>query len=90
MAQAAFSTVAATVSDERTRGFIRNAQQSLIEALAEGDHSRSDSALAELRLALRSATVAEQRGAAALSAVDALGNTLRRCYSIHETRKIAA
>ncbi|WP_043767391.1 hypothetical protein [Algiphilus aromaticivorans] len=90
MAQAAFSTVAATVSDERTRGFIRNAQQSLIEALAEGDHSRSASALAELRLALRSASVRETQGEAALSAVDALGGTLRHCYSIHETRKIAA
>lgn len=90
MAQTPSVTAAATVSDERARKLIHNAQQSLIEALAEGDHSRSDSALAELRLALRSAPLPEKQGEAALSAVDALGSGLRHCYSIHEARKIAA
>lgn len=90
MSQATSGTAATRVRDERNRNLIHSAQQSLIEALAEGDHSRSDSALAELRLALRAAPVPERQGEAALSAVDALGNALRSCYSIHDSRQIAA
>lgn len=90
MAQALSTTVATVGRNERARQTIHDAQQSLIEALAEGDHSRSNSALAELRLALRSATLPEKQGEAALSAIDALGSNLQHCYSIHETRKIAA
>jgi len=59
----------------RIQETLDRAQRSLIEALAEADRSRSASALAELRLALRSAGE-EARARQALQALEELAREL--------------
>lgn len=77
-------------ADARLQRELSGAQKALIEALTEGDHSRSDSALAELRLAIRAGGLPETQRDAALSAVESLAATLHDSHRIHDDTRVAA